>query len=363
MSSLQDRELSASPPPSQSSIGPQLQQTTTASAPSPSQAEQATSITDASAAGIATASTELNNNNNNSEDDEQGTTVPDSTSTALAPPTTAQTMAGIGSLTTLHDSDELDAGYASYYNPRRILTIQNDNFADLYDHNANYVRRVYTAITTTPASMDDDQTKMVNAFTKKLQTFGGDADQYLADISSMIVAAIYRLHSEGDYLFGPQFQVLKPRPADSTMTATERMDCICDLLHMGKSYIIDLMEGSDAITRFVAAPRGASERKARNKGSNNQRAKKTKELKQLQGTQGEADEDDAEEDVDEQPEDSRSKGKHRAGARTKAREARAGTTAVETAEDDEAQEADDAQPSFGGETLKPSLGKRKRRKV
>lgn len=70
----------------------------------------------------------------------------------------------------------------------------------------------------------------------------------------MVVGSVYHLHSEGDFLFGPQFEALKPRTADNTMTATERIDVICDALHSCKKHVVDLMEGSDAITRFVAAP-------------------------------------------------------------------------------------------------------------
>ena len=36
----------------------------------------------------------------------------------------------------------------------------NDDYADLNENNLGYVRRVYTAITTTPAAMDDEQTKV-----------------------------------------------------------------------------------------------------------------------------------------------------------------------------------------------------------
>lgn len=200
-----------------------------------------------------------------------------------------QTMANVGSLTVLHDDlGELDAGYASYYQQRRKLTVANDDYAELNNNNTSYVRRVYVAITTTPAPMDDEQTKMADVLTKKLKTFKSDADQFLADISSMVISAIYNLHSEGDFLFGPQFEALKPRKLDSTMTATERVDVICDQLHACKKHVVDLMEGSDAITRFVAAPLGASDRKARYKGSNTKRAAKNRQMKQLMEAENEA---------------------------------------------------------------------------
>jgi hypothetical protein len=50
------------------------------------------------------------------------------------------------------------------------------DFEDLNINNLVHVRRVYAAITT----MDDEQSKMAEVLAKKLETFGGDADQYLA---------------------------------------------------------------------------------------------------------------------------------------------------------------------------------------
>jgi len=125
-----------------------------------------------------------------------------------------------------------------------------------------------------------NEKQMAEVLAKKLKTFGRDADQYLADISSMIVGAVYHLHHDGDFLFGPQFEALKPRRADSTMTATERIDVCCEALHSCKKFVVDLMEGSDVIARFVAAPLGAGDRKARYRGSNTKRAAKNKEMKQ-----------------------------------------------------------------------------------
>jgi hypothetical protein len=64
------------------------------------------------------------------------------------------------------------------------------------------------------------------------------------------------------------------------MTATERIDVCCEALYSCKKFVVDLMEGSDVIARFVAAPLGAGDRKARYRGSNTKRAAKNKEMKQ-----------------------------------------------------------------------------------
>ena len=160
-------------------------------------------------------------NDNEEESGEEGDSTRFPLSGAVA---AVQTMANVGRLMVLHD--ELDSGHASVYQQRRKLTVANDDYEDLNNNNLSYVRRVYSAITTTPASMDNEQSKMAEVLAKKLKTFGGDADQYLGDISSMVVGAVYHLHSDGDFLFGPQFELLKPRKADSTMTATERIDAL-----------------------------------------------------------------------------------------------------------------------------------------
>lgn len=356
---FQSREPSASPP-----IDPQLLETHTAiSGPSRAQAEQVTPITDGNSTFIATTSTELPKSDDSNK---EPAATPAAAATTLPSLNTTLTMPGIGRLSSLHDDEgELDAGEASYYNFRRHLAIANDDYEDLYTNNVNYVRRVYNAITQTPATMDDEQTKMFNVFSKKIQAFGDVADQTIADISSMTVGSIYRLHSEGDYLYGPQMEALKPRKEDSTMKATERIDYICNLLLAYKAYAVDLMEGRDAITRFVAAPRGAFERKARNKGSNAQRAKKTQELRRLEASQGGAGEDEESEE-DDRPQGP-SKGKKAAEPSIKQRKNTSAVTAKETGNVEESQDAKNVQGGDAGQsftaikTSKPVLGKRRRR--
>ena len=281
------RVRSTSPVPSQDSIDLQLQIPTASSDSFHSQFEAALPAVEGNDPGTTTSIRERDQDSNDGEGesgDEGSVEDAEGDSTQLPLSGAVQTMALVGRLTELHESlGELDAGYASYYQQRRKLTVANDDYADLNNNNNNntaYVRRAYVAITTTPVPMDDEQSKMAAALSKKLKSFGDDADQYLADISSVVVSAVYHLHSEGDFLFGPQFEALKPRKADSTMTATERIDVICEQLHICKKHVVDLMEGSDTITRFVATPLGAADRKAKYKGSNTRRAAKNREMRQ-----------------------------------------------------------------------------------
>jgi len=277
------RVRSTSPVPSQDSIDLQLQIPTASSDSFHSQFEAALPAVEGNDPGTTTSIRERDQDSNDGEGesgDEGSVEDAEGDSTQLPLSGAVQTMALVGRLTELHeDLGELDAGYASYYQQRRKLTVANDDYADLNNNNTAYVRRAYVAIITTPVPMDDEQSKMAAALSKKLKSFGDDADQYLADISSMVVSAVYHLHSEGDFLFGPQFEALKPRKADSTMTATERIDVICEQLHICKKHVVDLMEGSDTITRFVAAPLGAADRKAKYKGSNTRRAAKNREMR------------------------------------------------------------------------------------
>jgi hypothetical protein len=101
-----------------------------------------------------------------SDDEEQPGEEEGAEGSSTRPPLTraiaaVKKMAFVGRLTVLHDDlGELDSGHASYYSQRRKLTVANDDYADLNENNLGYVRRVYTAITTTPAAMDDEQTKV-----------------------------------------------------------------------------------------------------------------------------------------------------------------------------------------------------------
>jgi hypothetical protein len=191
----------------------------------------------------------------------------------------AQTMAGVGQLATLHgDQGDMHAGFYTYMQARRNLTIDNDDHQELITYHTPYVRQVYNAITTVPASMTANQTKMVTLWGKKLNALGNDADQYMADLASMVIAGVWSLHVNGDFLFDAQFKSLKPHDDDSTMTATERVDVMCDILHNHKKIVIDIMGGFDAVSKFVAAPKGSSKRKQAYKSNNDHKAAQKTEL-------------------------------------------------------------------------------------
>jgi hypothetical protein len=181
----------------------------------------------------------------------------------------SQTMADVGQLATLHgDQGDMHAGFYTYMQARRRLTIDNDDHQELITCHTRYVHQVYNAITTTPASTTANQTRMVALLSKKLHALGNDADQYMADLASMVISGVWSLHVNGDFLFDAQFRSLKPHDDDSTMTATERVDLMCDILHSHKKIVIDIMGGFDAVTKFVAAPKGIAKRKEDYKTNN-----------------------------------------------------------------------------------------------
>lgn len=128
--------------------------------------------------------------------------------------------------------------------------------------------------------MTDYQTRMVTLWGKKLDALGNNADQYMADLASMVVAGVRALHTGGDHLFDAQFDSLKPHDDDSTMKATDRIETVCDILHNNKKHVIDIMAGFDAITKLVAAPKGIAKRKEDYKSNNDMKKAK---LTQLEG--------------------------------------------------------------------------------
>lgn len=232
-----------------------------------------------------------------------------------------QQVKNVGNLTSMHGrrTGELDVGYQSYYTIRRNIRVVNDDFAELEDDISYYVTELYAHFTLTPVSMTEEQRKMVERFEKKLEVMGSAADQQLANVSSMVVAAIIRLHTKGDWLYASQFKALKPCKDDSNSTATQRFHKICRRVKYHKKHAIDLMEGgADAITKFVAAPWGATRRKKAYKANNDQRAEKFKMAKAggltggagsseegnegegNEGEENEGEEDDQEENEDEE---------------------------------------------------------------
>jgi hypothetical protein len=214
----------------------------------------------------------------------------------------ARGMAGIGGVAILPNGiGSFGAGHAYARQVRRQLSIAGDDYHVLLSNHTDSVNHLYDGITSVPADMDDKQTKMAEFFNKKLKTWGKvAADQYLANMASMIVADIVKLHHEGDCLLDFQFESLHPTDDDCTMKAGERFTAICDILHKFKKHVVDLISGGDyAVTKFVAAPNGHFKRKAGYVNNNKARSDTLKELQKLKasiekdqdGAEGGADDD------------------------------------------------------------------------
>lgn len=56
------------------------------------------------------------------------------------------------------------------------------------------------------------------------------------------------------------------------MVATEPIFTICEILQNYKKHVVDLMAGHDAVTKFVAAPKGTAKRKEDYKSNNEHRS-------------------------------------------------------------------------------------------
>jgi hypothetical protein len=199
----------------------------------------------------------------------------------------ARGMAGIGGVAILSQGiGSFGAGHAYARQVRRQLSIAGDDYPVLFGNNAGFVNYLYGGITSVPADMDEKQTKMVEFFNKKLKTFGrAAADLCLANMASMIVADIIKLHRDGDCLLDFQFEALHPTDDDLTMKAGERFTAICGILHKFKKHVVDLINGGDyAVTKFVAAPMGHLKRKAGYVNNNKARSDNLKELQKLKAS-------------------------------------------------------------------------------
>jgi hypothetical protein len=289
------------PAVSQDFIDPQLLQSPTKRpAPSSIEGERTTSAAKGHGFGNPTSSSK---HGESEIDDEEVATGQDSAEDDQTAPQ-VQTMDGLGGLATMHGNQNLlHAGYNSYMQVRRTLAINNDDYAELGINNSAYVRMVYDSIVTYPTDMTTDQTRMVAFWGKKIKALGNEADQYMSDIASMLVAGVYVLHIQGDYLFDAQFKSLKPHKDDSTMIATERIFTISEILHSYKKHVVDLMAGHDAVTKFVAAPKGTAKRKEDYKSNNEHRSTTLTKLRAAAKSVEKKDEDededaDAEEDDD-----------------------------------------------------------------
>lgn len=290
---------------SQDSIDPQLRQRPTKRhALSSSKGEHTTSATDGHSIGIPTSSSMHEEGEIDDNDVATGQDSAEDGQNAPQVHAAVQTMAGVGRLATMHgDLGVMHAGFLSYMQTRRTLTIDNDNYYELTAYNTFYVRMVYNAITTIPTSMTANQTRMVAFCGKKLNALGNDADQYMADIASMVVAGVHTLHLHGDHLFDAQFKSLKPHKDDSTMTATERIFIICEILQSYKKHVVDLMAGCDAVTKFVAAPKGIAKRKEDYKSNNDHKATNLTKLKAAAKSAKKEIKDDDEDEVEDEDED------------------------------------------------------------
>jgi hypothetical protein len=199
----------------------------------------------------------------------------------------ARGMAGIGGVAILSQGiGSFGAGHAYARQVRRQLSIAGDDYPVLFGNNAGFVNYLYGGITSVPADMDEKQTKMVEFFNKKLKTFGrAAADLCLANMASMVVADIIKLHRDGDCLLDFQFEALHPTDDDLTMKAGERFTAICGILHKFKKHVVDLINGGDyAVTKFVAAPMGHLKRKAGYVNNNKARSDNLKELQKLKAS-------------------------------------------------------------------------------
>ncbi|KAI6866047.1 hypothetical protein KC338_g4871 [Hortaea werneckii] len=150
------------------------------------------------------------------------------------------------------------------------------------------VEEIYDAMCAMPDNANDFQLKMLRDVEKKIATLTSPKET-LTQIAAMLAQALLDLYTHGTALRPDQLKGLRQTAADKTMNAQQRKDVILRILKATKRKLFHLLEGYDAILRFVAAPESEEAIILHNKAENDARRDKKKaaerEILQLKGSQ------------------------------------------------------------------------------
>ena len=175
---------------------------------------------------------------------------------------------GLGPYRRLFPSIRL--GAHSFYEATRELNLRDDNVAVINNNADHYVKAVYDALTETPSEdggYSEFKQQMVRDFEKKLSLFERP-EITLIEVSYVVIDCVINLHTDGDNLREDQMEPLRASKEDLDMKAVDRISVMLKILKDTKRVGIDLLEGKDTVTRFVAAPRAYNKRKYANKKCN-----------------------------------------------------------------------------------------------
>ena len=193
-------------------------------------------------------------------------------------------LAGLGAYNQMYD-DSASATQA-FYQGRWKPADDDQTYSEMeYDE---LVEQIYDAMCAMPDNANDFQLKMLRDVEKKIATLTSPKET-LTQIAAMLAQALLDLYTQGTALRPDQLKGLRQTAADKTMSAEQRKDVILRVLKATKRKLFHLLEGYDAILRFVAAPESEEAIILHNKAENDARRDKKKaaerEILQLKRSQ------------------------------------------------------------------------------
>ncbi|GAB1735878.1 hypothetical protein NU219Hw_g5214t1 [Hortaea werneckii] len=180
-------------------------------------------------------------------------------------------LTGLGSYTGTYGNAA--SATQAFYQGRWKPTDDDQTFTEIdYD---KLVKEIYDAICAVPHNANDFQLKMLRDVEKKISTLSSPKET-LTQIAAMLAQALLDLYTHGSPLRPDQLKGLRQTAADKTMTAAQRKDVILRVLKATKRKVFHLLDGYDAILRFVAAPESEEAIILHNKVENDARREKKK---------------------------------------------------------------------------------------
>ncbi|KAI7554367.1 hypothetical protein KC331_g604 [Hortaea werneckii] len=191
--------------------------------------------------------------------------------TNRAPQREGDILTGLGAYTTTYQNST--SATQAFYQGRWKPADDDQTFDEIdYDE---LIEQMYDAMCAIPDNANDFQLKMLRDVEKKIATLSSPKET-LTQIAAMLAQALLDLYTQGSPLRPDQLKGLRQTAADKTMTAGQRKDVVLRVLKATKRKVFHLLEGYDAILRFVAAPESEEAIILHNKVENDARRDKKK---------------------------------------------------------------------------------------
>lgn len=173
-----------------------------------------------------------------------------------------------------------------YERDRKFPPPANDDVDEVKGNAEEYVKAVREAIASMPEAPTEYENAMCVQFVEKMMRIQ-DRDVVITQVAAMVVRSVIKLHEPsaegesqaegmvegedgeigegrvdvpkqpdviGDHLRPDQIEDIQPQPQDYQLTATARLDKICNVLAQTKRVTFAIFCGRDPIAQLVAAP-------------------------------------------------------------------------------------------------------------